>query len=76
MATSSSPRQTVDTITLVALKCYQLVSYALVSLLLSLLLLLLLLLETEEQQQQQQMLQRRGLASHLRTTRRQRVLVR
>ena len=74
MATSSSPRQTVDTITLVALKCYQLVSYALVSLLLSLLL-LLLLLETEEQQQQQ-MLQRRGLASHLRTTRRQRVLVR
>ena len=75
MATSSSPRQTVDTITLVALKCYQLVSYALVSLLLSLLL-LLLLLETEEQQQQQQMLQRRGLASHLRTTRRQRVLVR
>ena len=74
MATSSSPRQTVDTITLVALKCYQLVSYALVSLLLSLV--LLLLLETEEQQQQQQMLQRRGLASHLRTTRRQRVLVR
>ena len=74
MATSSSPRQTVDTITLVALKCYQLVSYALVSLLLSLLL-LLLLVETEEQQQQQ-MLQRRGLASHLRTTRRQRVLVR
>ena len=73
MATSSSPRQTVDTITLVALKCYQLVSYALVSLLLSLV--LLLLLETEEQQQQQ-MLQRRGLASHLRTTRRQRVLVR
>ena len=73
MATSSSPRQTVDIITLVALRCYQLVSYALVSLLLSLV--LLLLLETEEQQQQQ-MLQRRGLASHLRTTRRQRVLVR